>query len=560
MSVVELKPGHPIPAPPNFPLNWPTPEAAAGFWKHDRMHFPDPMPTLSHYVWSRFLSQGFTHAFLKYEMPLVRHESIRFNTYHYEQYVPRLESPAEQEARLALAQAKIGAVVARLDEVWQQEWLPKVQAALGYWEAFDLKGAPMDELLKHFAETLRLADRLGEVHFEIIVPMLVAMNQFHETHADLFGDEGELDSMDLLQGLDNISMAMGRALWNLRSVVVTIPEVRRNLERLQPAEFLATLEESELGRAFRAELDAFLQKYGHRGDKWDFSGPLWIEDPAPVIRMLKEYLLQPESDPAEALATKAAKRDRLVEAARTQLAAYPLPVRENFEILLKAAQTGVMLQEDHNYWIDFRSMAAIREVLLEFGRRFAQAGLLESPHDIMHLTPDELRETARTGVSRKELAAERKAELEYWRQVTPPPLVGTLPPGPPPGDPISRAVVRFFGADQKPAADPALVTGTPGSKGLVRGRARVVQSLADAQSLQPGEVLVCGTTAPGWTPLFRTAAAVVTDVGGVLSHCAIVAREYEVPAVVGTGTGTQRIRTGQTVEVDGTAGTVRILD
>jgi phosphoenolpyruvate synthase/pyruvate phosphate dikinase len=99
-----------------------------------------------------------------------------------------------------------------------------------------------------------------------------------------------------------------------------------------------------------------------------------------------------------------------------------------------------------------------------------------------------------------------------------------------------------------------------GSPGTARGRARVIRSLADAHRLGAGEVLVTETTAPPWTPLFARAAAIVTDAGGILSHCAVVAREYGVPAVVGTRTGTRAIEDGRLVEVDGTAGTVRMLD
>jgi pyruvate,water dikinase len=104
-----------------------------------------------------------------------------------------------------------------------------------------------------------------------------------------------------------------------------------------------------------------------------------------------------------------------------------------------------------------------------------------------------------------------------------------------------------------------VLRGAAGSAGNARGIARVVRSLADAQRLQPGEILVTETTAPAWTPLFATAAAVVTDAGGVLSHCAVVAREYMIPAVVGVGMATAVIPDGATIEVDGSAGIVRII-
>jgi pyruvate,water dikinase len=106
---------------------------------------------------------------------------------------------------------------------------------------------------------------------------------------------------------------------------------------------------------------------------------------------------------------------------------------------------------------------------------------------------------------------------------------------------------------------PCVLRGTAGSSGTVRGPAKVVRSLAEAGKLQPGDILVAETTAPPWTPLFATAAAVVTDVGGVLSHCAVVAREYRIPTVVGTGRATATIQDGQTIEVDGDAGVVRIV-
>ena len=111
---------------------------------------------------------------------------------------------------------------------------------------------------------------------------------------------------------------------------------------------------------------------------------------------------------------------------------------------------------------------------------------------------------------------------------------------------------------QEPS-EPNVIKGNAGSRGLARGPARVILSLAQAGKLQKGDILVAPSTMPAWTPLFATAAAVVTDAGGVLCHCAIVAREYNIPAVVGTGRATSVIQDGQTLEVDGDAGEVRII-
>jgi pyruvate,water dikinase len=150
--------------------------------------------------------------------------------------------------------------------------------------------------------------------------------------------------------------------------------------------------------------------------------------------------------------------------------------------------------------------------------------------------------------------------MEHFRAIQPPPVLGTPPPGPPPAEtPVSRAFGKFFGQQPQQVADPHIVLGNAGSPGVASGPARVIRTLDEADKLQSGDVLVTRSTASAWTPLFATAAAIVTDAGGILSHCAVVAREYRLPAVVGTGTATTAIRDGQMVEVDGSAGVVRVI-
>jgi pyruvate,water dikinase len=198
---------------------------------------------------------------------------------------------------------------------------------------------------------------------------------------------------------------------------------------------------------------------------------------------------------------------------------------------------------------------------MEFGRRFAQAGVVKEPGDVFHLIIDEIRETAEQlpNVDRRALVARRRAELERFGSMQPPPALGTPPPGPPPDNPVNRALGKFFGGPPQSSGEEGILRGNPGSPGLVRGRARVLRSLPETGGLEEGEILVAETTAPPWTPLFATAAAVVTDTGGVLSHCAVVAREYRIPAVVGTAMATSTIKDGQSIEVDGDKGIVRIL-
>lgn len=272
------------------------------------------------------------------------------------------------------------------------------------------------------------------------------------------------------------------------------------------------------------------------------------------------YLLErPASeDPRLQQASLAAQREEAVAAARAKLQGYPRQVVEQFEFLLKAGQLGVVLSEDHGFWIDFNAMARVRRVIVEVGRRLAQAGSIAAPEDVFHLSLDELRAELGAGSDRRALVAERQAQLARFRTITPPPMLG-MDYGPPPDNPITRIFGKLFGGPPPAAAEPGTLRGYAGSAGKVRGRARVIRSLEEAGRLKLGEILVAETTSPPWTPLFATAGGIVTDTGGILSHCAVVAREYRIPAVVGTGTATKVIREGQLLEVDGDAGTVRIV-
>jgi pyruvate,water dikinase len=265
--------------------------------------------------------------------------------------------------------------------------------------------------------------------------------------------------------------------------------------------------------------------------------------------------LRPEVEPA----ALAAEREKSVAEARLKLAGYPQPIVARFETLLKAAQVAAIVHEDHNFWIDQRLFYHVRRVILEFGGRLAQAGVLDAVNDVFYLTPDELQNGR--DVPMKRLVQERKTEMEQFSHATPPPMLGTMPAFEmTDGGSMVRAL---FKGEMSPAntsnSEMNKVKGLPGSAGVARGTARVIHSLAEAGKLQPGDVLVTISTEPPWTPLFATASAVVTDSGGVLSHSAVVAREYRIPAVVGTGNATTTFKDGQLIEVDGNAGIAHVV-
>ena len=196
------------------------------------------------------------------------------------------------------------------------------------------------------------------------------------------------------------------------------------------------------------------------------------------------------------------------------------------------------------------------------GERLARRGCFDHGDDIFYLYDREARDAMANDTDHRELVARRKAEYEACAQATPPDILGTPPPPPSPDDfvdPFMDAVTsRLLGIKAPPDGDvdPDIIDGVAGSPGSYTGVARVVRSLEEAGALEDGEVMVCEMTLPPWVPMFAIAGAVVADVGGVMSHCAIVAREFDIPAVVGSVDGTTRIETGMTVTVDGTNGDV----
>jgi pyruvate,water dikinase len=224
------------------------------------------------------------------------------------------------------------------------------------------------------------------------------------------------------------------------------------------------------------------------------------------------------------------------------------------EAAVEAAREVVSILEDHNYYIDQRVGVLPRRLVLAAGRRLVSMGQLAEASDVFYLRHRELR-AALLGELEDvpELVKEREAGMRQWSEVAPPEFIGAEPPD------EAEAPNRFFGGGALRSDRPGELKGHAASAGTARGPARVLGSLDEAGRLRRGDVLVTRTTMPPWTPLFAVASAVVTETGGVLSHAALTAREYGLPAVLSVPNATRLIGDGQLVEVDGSKGIVRIL-
>ena len=535
--------------PAALPDPWLEPEDATQFWELDSVHFPDQITTLDFAYATLILDLGLNHGLTTYRLPFVS-AARRFWTHLYYHELPYDRGEEDPEARAA----RIRAVIDGLGDAWDQRWHPAIVEALEAWAAFDLRGADDDALLRHVDETWARAEALWRVHFEIVPPLGRAIGDFVKLHDELFEPEDAFAAHDLLKGGDTLTMIASRAVWALRDAVDANPGAVEVVAATEPSELLARLEREASTRPVADAVHAFLDRYGRRTPTISLAAPTLVEDPTPVMKILKEAVASPDADPARDHAEILVRRDAATEEARATLQAYPTPVREEFERRLATARTAMRLGEDHNYLIDFSATAAIRRVFVEFGRRLAAAGAIDDAGDVVHLTPDEAK-AAFTGTLEADpraLVAERKAELDRFASITAPTTLGERPGGSTP-KPSLDALRRRVARD-------GLLTGTAGSPGVARGRARVCRTLADAERLVAGEVLVAPTTSQPWMPLFGAAAALVTETGGVLSHAAVVAREFRLPAVVAVAGATDLIQDGQLIEVDGDRGLVRILD
>ncbi len=542
--------------------------------------YKTPISPLIHAVIGAFLvggNAGMEQAGLPFEVRIGR-----INTYAYMGMVPK-DAPPEMAMKamgllnraapgvFKMMMGKVGAgmskqqeaalnpIIERFEPYWYDEILPEIKQHIAYFESSDLRGMSLNQLRAHLAETLKRVERMGALH-GVVMPMLFAMSQFEELYCELFEGATTLDALRLTQGFDNKTMEGDRALWRLSRLARSTPEVREILSRHAAGEVIPALEKSAASQPFLADLRLWIAYYGQRlNSAFALGEPSWIEDPTPAIQNLQAYVAMPDLRPEMEPAALAAEREKSVAEARLKLAGYPQPIVRRFETLLKAAQVAAIVHEDHNFWIDQRLFYHVRRVILEFGGRLAQAGTLDAVNDVFYLTPDELQNGR--DVPLKRLVQERKTEMEQFSHVTPPPMLGTAPAFEmTDGGSMVRAM---FKGEMSPAntsnSEMNKVKGLAGSAGVARGTARVIHSLAEAGKLQPGDVLVAISTEPPWTPLFATASAIVTDSGGVLSHSAVVAREYRIPAVVGTGNATTTFQDGQLIEVDGNAGTVRVV-
>ena len=445
---------------------------------------------------------------------------------------------------------------------WRDTSLPAYKAIIEHWKDVELTNTSDDDLLRGVRE---LAAQDAIYWFAAAVPLGLA--RVTDTALDRFlksvttgGDisnGARLTSGSFLRGFPSKAMEAQAELEAIARKICDSDALREQVINTPHPRLLDTLAEHADGQEVMSDLQHYLDAYGHQIYNLDFAAPTLGDDPIPVLSSLKTAVAHPERDaPAR---QRELAQEREVLAARTEQS-LNLIQRPIFRLLLGWAQHYSPYREQALFYVG-AAWPALRRLALELGQRLTEAGCLLVPDDVFYLRSAELKSASDAradGVSRPDLAKlaqERRILREARKRLDPPVTV-------PPGGRMKFGPIDMAMFEPKPrttSGGPTL-DGFAVSPGQVTAPASIIRSPDDFENMVPGTVLVCTTTTPAWTPLFAQAKGLVTDIGGALAHGSIVAREYGIPAVMGTGTATQRIEQGQRILVDGDAGTVTLVD
>ncbi|WP_406396935.1 rifamycin-inactivating phosphotransferase [Streptomyces uncialis] len=405
--------------------------------------------------------------------------------------------------------------------------------------------ALFDFLLEAFEEHKRI---LGDpLNFQAIMAGMDATRWLNDKLLEWLGEKNAADTLTL-SAPDNVTSEMGLALLDVADVIRPHPEVVALLEGVEDEGFLDELAKLPGGAEARDAIEDYLDRYGMRCiGEIDITRPRWRERPSTLVPAILDNVRNFEPGAAERRFEHGRREAQQKEQdLLSRLRALPDGERKADEAkrMIDRVRTFIGYREYPKYGIVSRYFV-YKQALLAEAERLVRAGVLAEKEDVFHLTFQEFHDVVRSNQVDDRLIQERKDAFRSYHALTPPRVLTS----------DGEAVAGVYRRDDVPAG--ALI-GVPVSAGTVEGRARVVLDLAKAD-LAAGDILVTACTDPGWTPLFVGIAGLVTEVGGLMTHGAVIAREYGLPAVVGVERATRLIRDGQRIRVHGTDGYVEIL-
>jgi len=428
-----------------------------------------------------------------------------------------------------------------------RHWRKEVSERIEMERKMDLTQLPREEVTTRILEARKEGGEVLGVH--------IAASQFAVGYFELLrkltkrwlGDTYGTFAARLVTGLSTIESARPSfVIWELSRDVKASPRLHSLFHSFSSREIGEKLErmDEEEAVAFREKLEKFLKKYGYRSVfEAEVIHPSWEEDPDYIFAMIQNFLqVEPGNDPSEIEKRQKKEREAAVREAEARLSAWQKVI---FRVVLKRCHTFIPMREEVKA-LAMMGVNTVKKVCRLFSRDLVQRGILKDEQDLYFLTLEEIIPLIigqDVSLDLYERIDRRRDEYRRNHEVELPEFFFGRP------KPVRRS-------ENEADRSIEVLKGIPVSPGRVTGKARVILSPREKASLNPGEILVAPVTDAGWTPLFLVAAALVVDIGGLLSHGSIVAREYGIPGVINVREGTRVIRDGDEITVDGNVGEV----
>ncbi|MFO7277807.1 MAG: PEP-utilizing enzyme [Pseudomonadota bacterium] len=571
------------------------PEDDQRFWFYNSMHFPEPMPAFDAITTEiPYIAMG-ANTTRMFAFPAAL--GIDYRIINGRVYITAnaVSDPAEIEKRAKVFQERASYYYenwTRLNEEWRKRMLKLIE---------DLEAVKIPELPEFEDEAVireargiaqnhylresfhRCIDSLSVMwqhHFEFLMLGYGAYLVFFQFCKKAFPEISDQTVARMVAGIDVLMFRPDDEIKRLARLAVELGVDGHFAEGRDPNEILEAMRASgEAGEKWLAELEKSRQPWFNvtPGDGFYHHHRSWNDDLTLPFSALYSYIGQIKAGKSLDRPIEELRRERARIIAEYRELLTTEEDRKAFDQMLELCHLVFPYVENHKFYCEQWHTTVFFNKIREFGRLLARQGLIDDPEDIFHLRHTEV-EDALTDVALgwasgtgpvgknhwKPIVARRKEIIEKLREWNAPPALGPMPERI--EDP---AVQMLWGITsetlQEWARTPGEVNenelhGYAASPGVVEGIARVLKNVNEFGEVREGDILVCPVTAPSWAPLFNKIKAAVSDIGGAMSHAAIVAREYGMPAVVGTGQATKRIRSGQRIRVDGNRGVVTILE
>src|SRR5918911_1603212 len=554
-------------------------EPPSGFWQREASHYPRPLSPMTRSTVLPCQNAGLRRVFEEFSLLLDGLELREIGGWIYLRRVPLGVKDRALPAWLmpllvrvmpslrtrikgcveAIRSGKAASFIPR----WDAEWRPQLVARIAELRGVDFRALPDELLDAHVSRVMALLDEGTVIHFYLHGGLCMALSDLAFTCRDLLRWD-DRPTFALLAGLSATSSEPARRLAELARMARGRPAVCDLLEHVDEGT-MARL--ADVDGEFAAAFTAYQHEFGFRTLRYEVAELTMVETPLLVLELIHDQFVRGYDPAAHAAALERQRAARIAEA-RAALAARTAVERDRFERALAAAEQAYPVREDSAFYTVGVLLALLRDAVLEVGRRLTERGWIERRDDVFLFELPEARAALRHGGDQRALVQGRRAERRRVEE-TPGPATYGVDPGTPPLDTLP-AEARFateallftidrilaLGQSGHRQGQSVALRGVAAAPGMYTGPARVIQSEAEFARIERGDVLVCPVPSPAWSVLFSRIGALVTDTGGVLSHAAIIAREYRVPAVVASGHGTHMLRDGQIVTVDGNTGDV----